>query len=45
LEEIQRRHHLSLLANGLRVAAEGMTSLEEILRVTSEGQTPADGRQ
>lgn len=45
LEQIQRRHHLSLLANGLRVAAEGMTSLEEILRVTSEGQTPADGRQ
>ena len=45
LEQIQRRRHLSLLANGLRVAAEGMTSLEEILRVTSEGQTPTDGHE
>ena len=45
LEQIQRRRHLSLLENGLRVAAEGMTSLEEILRVTSEGQTPTDGHE
>lgn len=42
LEQIQRRHHRSLLANGLRVAAEGITSLEEVLRVTSEGQTPTE---
>jgi len=42
LEQIQRRHHRSLLANGLRAAAEGMTSLEEVLRVTSEGQAATE---
>lgn len=38
LEQLQRRQHRHLLANGLRVAAEGLTTLEEILRVTSDGQ-------
>lgn len=38
LEQLQRQNHRSLLANGLRAAAQGLTSIEEVLRVTSEGQ-------
>ncbi|MCU6217488.1 type II secretion system ATPase GspE [Enterobacter bugandensis] len=43
LEQLQRRQQRHLLANGLRVAAEGHTTLEEILRVTSDEQgTPEE---
>lgn len=38
LEQLQRQNHRSLLANGLRAAAQGLTSIEEVLRVTSERQ-------
>ncbi|CBG91191.1 type II secretion system ATPase GspE [Citrobacter rodentium] len=41
LEALQTRQHRNLLANGLRVAVEGLTSLDEVLRVTAEG----DGSQ
>ncbi|HDR2795437.1 TPA: type II secretion system ATPase GspE [Enterobacter asburiae] len=42
LEQLQRRNHFSLLANGLRVAAQGLTSLEEVLRVTAEGHASTE---
>jgi general secretion pathway protein E len=42
LVQLQRQNHRSLLANGLRAAAQGLTSLEEVLRVTSEGQASAE---
>ena len=43
LEQLQRRQQRHLLANGLRVAAEGHTTPEEILRVTSDEQgTPEE---
>ncbi|EPN4914632.1 type II secretion system ATPase GspE [Enterobacter cloacae] len=38
LEQLQRQSHRSLLANGLHAATLGLTSLQEVLRVTSEGQ-------
>ncbi|MCU6194906.1 MULTISPECIES: type II secretion system ATPase GspE [Enterobacter] len=42
LERLQRQNHRSLLANGLRAAAQGLTSLQEVLRVTSDGQISAE---
>lgn len=38
VEQLRQQRHHSLFANGVRVAVEGLTSLEEVLRVTSEAQ-------
>ncbi|MGU0040780.1 type II secretion system ATPase GspE [Citrobacter freundii complex sp. 2025EL-00176] len=45
LELLQGQRHRNLLANGLRVAVEGLTSLEEILRVTAEREQPLETEQ
>ncbi|MBW9354198.1 type II secretion system ATPase GspE [Citrobacter sp. EC_71] len=45
LEQLQDQRHRNLLTNGLRVAVEGLTSLEEILRVTAEREQPLEAEQ
>lgn len=45
LEQLQEQQHKNLLSNGLRVATEGLTSLEEVLRVTAEREKSLEAEQ